>query len=173
MPAQPEPSADEAAMLALNRAHIAETSALEAAELRALLAQAFHVGTRDGGRGAFLIALDQDAIYSSPNFQWFKLRHERFVYIDRVIVAPSQRGRGFARSLYEELIAAAARAHHALIGCEVNVDPPNPASDALHEALGFVEVGRAILPGGAKKVRYLTRQVLRAEARQDGQRRPL
>ena len=165
-------SADEAAILALNRAHVAETSALEAADLRALLAQAFHVGACDRGREAFLIALDQDAIYSSPNFQWFKSRHERFVYIDRVIVAPSQRGRGLARLLYEGLFAAAARARHVLIGCEVNAEPPNPASDALHAALGFVEVGRAVLAGGAKRVRYLTREVPRAEPRGEYQRRP-
>lgn len=173
MPPNLDSSADEAAILALNRAHVAETSALEAAELQALLAQAFHVGTCDRGREAFLIALDQDASYSSPNFQWFKSRHERFVYIDRVIVAPSQRGRGLARLLYADLIAAAARARHVLIGCEVNVEPPNPASDALHAALGFSEVGRAILPGGAKQVRYLTRQVPRAEGREEYQRRPL
>jgi predicted GNAT superfamily acetyltransferase len=102
-----------------------------------------------------------------------QVAHERFVYIDRVIVAPSQRGRGLARLLYEDLIAAAARARHVLIGCEVNVEPPNPASDALHAALGFSEVGRAILPGGAKQVRYLTRQVPRAEGREEYQRRPL
>jgi uncharacterized protein len=157
---------DEASILALNRAHIAATSPLDAAELRALLAQAFHVGTCDRGREAFLIALDQDAVYSSPNFQWFKSRHERFVYIDRVIVAPLQRGRGRARLLYEELIAAAARARHVLIGCEVNVEPPNPASDALHAALGFVEVGRADLPASAKRVRYLTREIPLAELRE-------
>jgi hypothetical protein len=173
MPANPESSADEAAILALNRAHVAETSGLEAAELRSLLAQAFHVGTCDRGREAFLIALDQDAVYSSPNFQWFKSRHERFVYIDRVIVAPSERGRGLARLLYEELIAAAARAHHVLIGCEVNVVPPNPASDAFHAALGFSEVGRAILPGVAKQVRYLIREVPVVEDPGEHQRRPL
>jgi predicted GNAT superfamily acetyltransferase len=167
-----ESPADEAAILELNRAHVAETSALEAADLRALFAQAFHVGACDRGRAAFLIALDQDAIYSSPNFQWFKSRHERFVYIDRVIVAPSQRGRGLARLLYEDLFAAAARARHVLIGCEVNVEPPNPASDALHAALGFSEVGRAILPGGAKRVRYLTRKISRAEPRAPDQRWP-
>jgi predicted GNAT superfamily acetyltransferase len=173
MPPDLKPPADEAAMLALNRAHVAETSALEAAELRSLLAQAFHVGTCDRGREAFLIALDQDASYSSPNFQWFKSRHERFVYIDRVIVAPSQRGRGLARLLYEELIAAAARARHVIIGCEVNVAPPNPASDAFHAALGFSEVGQAILPGGAKRVRYLVREIPLAEEREEYQRRPL
>jgi predicted GNAT superfamily acetyltransferase len=164
--------ADEAAILALNRAHATQTSALTAVELRSLLAQAFHVGSRDRGREAFLIALDQDAIYSSPNFQWFKSRHERFVYIDRVIVAPSQRGRGLARSLYEELIAAAAQAAHLLIGCEVNVEPPNPASDAFHAALGFSEAGRAILPGGTKRVRYLIREIPHAERRAAYQRRP-
>src|ERR1700728_4335087 len=172
MPPKLKSSADEAAILALNRAHVAETSTLEAAELRSLLAQAFHVGTCDRGREAFLIALDQNASYLSPNFLWFKSRHERFVYIDRVIVAPAQRGRGLARLLYEELIAAAAQARHTLIGCEVNVDPPNPASDAFHAALGFSEVGRAILPGGEKRVRYLTREVPLAEPRAEDQRRP-
>ena len=159
MPPKRESPADEAAILALNRAHVAETSTLEAAELRSLLAQAFHVGTCDRGREAFLIALDQDASYLSPNFLWFKSRYARFVYIDRVIVAPAQRGRGLARLLYEELIAAAAQARHTLIGCEVNVEPPNPGSDAFHAALGFAEVGRAVLPGGAKRVRYLTREI--------------
>jgi predicted GNAT superfamily acetyltransferase len=163
---------DEAAVLALNRAHVAETSALDAALLRSLLAQAFHVGSCDRGHGAFLIALDQDAIYSSPNFEWFKSRHERFVYIDRIIVASYERGRGLARRLYEELIAAAARAQHVLIGCEVNLKPPNPASDAFHAALGFAEVGRAILPGGAKRVRYLAREVALADRRQERQRCP-
>jgi predicted GNAT superfamily acetyltransferase len=171
-PAALNDPADEAAILALNRAHVAETSALGAADLRALLAQAFHVGVCARGREAFLIALDQDAIYSSPNFEWFKLRYERFVYIDRVIVAPSARGRGLARLLYEKLFAAAAGARHVLISCEVNVQPPNPASDALHAALGFSEVGRAVLPGGEKRVRYLTRQVSPAEPRVQDQRRP-
>lgn len=150
---------DEAAILALNQAHLTETSALDATLLRALIAQAFHVGLRDRGRHAFLIALDQEALSQSPNFHWFRSRYERFVYIDRVIVAPSQRGRGMARTLYEELISAAVQAGHVLLGCEVNLEPPNPASDAFHEALGFSEVGRARLPGGGKIVRYLTRRL--------------
>ncbi|HTV97312.1 MAG TPA: GNAT family N-acetyltransferase [Steroidobacteraceae bacterium] len=150
---------DEAAILALNDAHRSETSALEANRLHALLAQAFHVGLRRRGHDAFLIALDQDAISSSPNFQWFRSRYKRFVYVDRVIVAPDKRGRGLARGLYEELFAAAAHAGHGIVGCEVNVEPPNPASDAFHEALGFSEVGRALILGGEKLVRYLTRDV--------------
>lgn len=150
---------DEGAILALNQAHHTETSLLSAVELRASLVQAFHVGLCDDGRDAFLIAFDQDAISASPNFQWFKSRYKRFVYIDRVIVAPKKRGQGLARKLYEELFTAAAHAGYALIGCEVNVEPPNPISDAFHEALGFSEVGRAYLMDGEKFVRYLIRPV--------------
>jgi predicted GNAT superfamily acetyltransferase len=40
--------------------------------------------------------------------------------------------------------------------CEVNAEPPNPASDAFHAAMGFAEVGSATL-GGGKQVRYFER----------------
>jgi uncharacterized protein len=150
---------DEEAMLALNQAHRVETSALSAVEMQALLAQAFHVGLRDGGRDAFLIALDQDSLSASPNFQWFKPRYRRFVYVDRIIVAAPQRGRGLARGLYEELFAIASQAGHAFIGCEVNIEPPNPGSDAFHEALGFSEVGRGALLESQKFVRYLLKSL--------------
>jgi uncharacterized protein len=149
---------DERAVLALNAAHEAETAPLTSAQLRALLAQAFHIGLCDRGRDAFLIALDQDAESASPNFHWFKSRHPRFVYIDRVIVARHKRGLGLARKLYAELIATAASAGHVLVGCEVNVQPPNPASDAFHEALRFCEVGRAAIRE-EKVVRYLARSI--------------
>jgi predicted GNAT superfamily acetyltransferase len=150
---------DEGAMLSLNNEHRDETSELDGAKLHALIVQAFHVGLRDRGRDAFLIAFDQDAISASPNFQWFKSRYRRFVYIDRVIVAPDKRGRGRARGLYEELFAAAAQSGQHLVCCEVNVEPPNPVSDAFHEALGFAEVGRGTLHGGEKVVRYLVREL--------------
>jgi uncharacterized protein len=42
------------------------------------------------------------------------------------------------------------------VGCEINLLPPNPASDAFHARMGFVEVGAAQLANG-KTVRYLER----------------
>jgi predicted GNAT superfamily acetyltransferase len=150
---------DERAVLALNQAHQTETSALDADRLHDLLDQAFHVGLCDQGRDAFLIALDQSAVSSSPNFQWFKSRYPRFVYIDRVIVASSKRGLGLASGLYRELFAAAADDGHVLVGCEVNLEPPNRVSDAFHEALRFSEVGRAAITDGKKVVRYLARAI--------------
>jgi predicted GNAT superfamily acetyltransferase len=108
---------------------------------------------------AFLLAFDQDADYASPNFRWFKARHQYFVYIDRIVVAAHARGRGLARLLYADLFDHARAAGHDRIGCEVNLGPPNPASDGFHAALGFREVGCANLPGSGKIVRYLAKNL--------------
>ena len=143
-------------VLALNNAHAAELSWLEPGELFALLGQAFYA-RRVGKLDAFLLAFDQGASYDSPNYLWFRERHARFVYVDRVVVAAAARGRGLARALYDDLFRCAKVAGHEVVVCEVNVEPPNPASDALHAALGFEQVGWAKIHDGQKTVRYLRR----------------
>jgi predicted GNAT superfamily acetyltransferase len=149
------PSADDhAAMLALNNESARETSLLNIASLQQLIAASFHVRIA-GPMNGFCIALDQDARYENSNFEWFRGRYRRFVYIDRVVVAAHARGQGIARKIYGDLKLASMNADHRVIGCEINVDPPNLASDRFHEAFGFVEVGRAFLAERAKTVRYL------------------
>jgi predicted GNAT superfamily acetyltransferase len=148
---------DEGAVLALSAANEVETSPLDAAGLRQLCGWAFHVGLVDRGRAAFLIAFDQDAPYQSPNFLWFKARYPRFIYVDRIIVAATARGQGLAGRLYGELFDLAASAGHTLVTCEVNVQPPNPASWAFHAARGFTEVGRGASVDATKLVSYLVR----------------
>jgi predicted GNAT superfamily acetyltransferase len=148
----------QAMILTLNNDHAEELSLLSAEDLAAMVAGAFHA-RRVGDADAFLLTFDQDADYSSPNFLWFKARFPRFVYVDRIVVSPKARGRGLARLLYEDLFARAAEAGHDRICCEVNAEPPNPASDAFHSALGFVEVGEAAIHGGAKTVRYYVRRI--------------
>lgn len=147
-----------AALLALNNAHAQELSWLEPEKLAAMVGEAF-LARRVGLDDALLIAFDQDAAYDSPNFLWFRERYDRFVYVDRIVVAEKARGRGLARVLYEALFEAALAAGHVRVVCEVNSDPPNPGSDAFHAALGFAEVGAAVLPGGKKAVRYFERGV--------------
>jgi predicted GNAT superfamily acetyltransferase len=110
-----------------------------------------------GSADAFLLAFDQSASYDSSNYMWFRQRYNRFVYVDRVVVSPSVRGRGYARLLYTDLFEQARRAAHHVVVCEVNSDPPNPASDAFHAAFEFEEVGRATTHEGSKTVRYLAR----------------
>ena len=103
---------------------------------------------RTSDHTASAMAFDQDAHYDSLNFLWFRSRYARFVYVDRVVTAPEARGRGWARTLYARLIKRAIAANYERIVCEVNVDPPNPGSEALHRSLGFVPVGDARLPTG-------------------------
>jgi len=145
-------------VLALNNTHAAELSLLDAPRLANLVRQAFWAA-RVGEADAFMLTLDQSADYDSPNFGWFRRRFGRLVYVDRIAVAPAARGRGLARLLYAGLLQAAAAAGHTMVAAEVNLDPSNLASDALHAALGFQEVGQATIHGGAKTVRYLTRAV--------------
>ena len=142
-----------AALLALNNDHAVELSWADETKLQNLVAMAF-LAERAGSADALLIALDQDADYDNPNFRWFRGRYARFVYVDRVVTAPKARGRGLARTLYSRLFERAIAAKHERIVCEVNADPPNPGSQALHRSLGFVPVGDARLPSG-KVVTYL------------------
>jgi uncharacterized protein len=150
----PSSARDDAALLALNNAFRVETSELSLARLRQLIAEAF-MARAIGRADALLIAFDQDADYDSRNFIWFKQRLDRFVYIDRIIVATAAQSRGLAGILYRELFAACRRSGHTHVVCEVNFAPPNPASDAFHAKLGFTEMGRAALEHG-KIVRYLS-----------------
>jgi uncharacterized protein len=122
--------------------------------------QAF-LARRIGELDAFLLAFDQDAHYDSPNFIWFRARYPRFVYVDRIVVDSTARGRGCARRLYDDLFEHAVRAGHDRVVCEVNSTPPNPASDAFHAALGFVEVGTASVYDGNRTVSYLSRELPR------------
>jgi len=150
---RPPLAADEPALLALNNEHAAELSWLEPDDLRNLLAAAYHARV-GSDQSCFLIAFDDTAAYASPNFLWFRERFDRFVYVDRVAVSAAARGRGLARLLYADLFQQARADGHERICCEVNLNPPNLASDRFHAGLGFHQVGTATLPNG-KTVTYL------------------
>lgn len=146
-------SADLPAMLALNNAHAAEVNALTAEALAALVEVAAHARVIDGVAG-FLIALSDRTPPQGPNHAWFLARYPAFLYIDRVVVAAEARGLGHARRLYDDLAAIAAGRP---LCCEVNLAPPNPASLAFHDRLGFAACGEADDPRNGKRVRYLVR----------------
>ncbi len=148
---------DRDAILALNNAYAIEMSWLDSARLRHLLENAYYARMVQDC-SAFLIAFTLEASYDNPNFKWFSKQLEGFVYVDRIAVASWARGRGLARFVYADLFSQAARDGFSRICCEVNIDPPNPASDALHAALGFHEIGRCILASG-KTVRYLLKEI--------------
>lgn len=148
---------DYAWVAALGMANEVETGPIDIAWLEAMSREWF-VGATAGENEAFAIIFDQSANYGSPNFHWFRERYPRFVYVDRIVVTESARGKGLARALYENVFAAARAAGHDRVVCEVNFDPPNPGSEAFHAKLSFSEIGRATLANG-KSVRYLERLI--------------
>ncbi|MDD9916266.1 MAG: GNAT family N-acetyltransferase, partial [Rhodospirillaceae bacterium] len=92
----------QAALRDLNNANARETSFLTDADWAALIAEAF-VAFCVADAGALLITFDQNAAYHSANFKWFQARRDRFVYVDRIVVADNRRGEGLAGRLYREL----------------------------------------------------------------------
>ncbi len=147
---------DASAYLALNLESESLLSPLDEKSLHALIETAYRAWLTPE-RDAMLIALNERSNYDSPNFKWFSQRYERFVYVDRVVVGEYARGRGLARSLYEQLFMQARADGYPVVCAEIYYDPPNPASDAFHESMRFVEIGRAYLADRDKSVRYLVR----------------
>lgn len=147
-------AADFDAIVALNAADVAHTSAMDTARLRTLHAlAAYHrVATVDGAVAAFLLAMADDSGYVNDNFGWFAARGPGFVYVDRIVVGARHRGLGLASRLYADLFAFARERGAARIACEYNVIPPNEPSRRFHDRFGFHEVGRQWLDGGAKQV---------------------
>ncbi|MFP4406774.1 GNAT family N-acetyltransferase [Rhodosalinus sp.] len=140
---------------ALNDAHAEQTSPLTPEALAGMCRAAFAAWAPEDG-SAFLIAFDESADYASPNFRWFRDRYDRFVYVDRIVVAGDRRGEGMGRQLYAALFEAARASGRARVACEVNRVPPNPVSDAFHARMGFARVGEGG-PAPGKTVRYLLR----------------
>lgn len=110
-------------------------------------AAAFRVAVLDDVPVAFIVALGGGLAYESLNYQWFEERFDDLVYVDRIVVSEGARGLGLGRRLYEDV---AAMRLAAAIGCEVNIDPPNPRSMAFHHRLGFGEVGQHTTPDGKR-----------------------
>ena len=146
---------DLPSVLSLNNAHAAEVNELTAHALAHIVAVAARARIVEGGLG-FLIGFDETTPTQGPNHAWVRAFRPAFLYVDRVVVAPEARGRGLARQLYDDLASIAAGRP---LCCEVNSIPPNPASLAFHERLGFMPCGEATDPRNGKQVRFLVRQI--------------
>ncbi len=97
--------------------------------------------------------------YASPNMRWFEAYAERtgksVVYVDRIALLPEARGKRLGEALYQAVFDLFSETDE--IGCEVNVQPPNPGSHRFHQRLGFREVGTQIFVPGEKSVAYYAR----------------
>ncbi|MEN6369757.1 MAG: GNAT family N-acetyltransferase [Thermotogota bacterium] len=141
---------DAAAVLRLNAESVTVLSPMDADRLRLLsgMCSLNLVAVGPDGVIGFVMGFADGAAYDSVNYRWFATRYERFLYLDRMVVAPSFRGCGVGGAFHAAALEyAIASGLDWLVG-EIDVDPPNPVSLAYHERLGFVEVGRQTLASG-------------------------
>ena len=151
-------AADHPAILALNNSAVPHVNALSTEEFAWLSGHAnfFRLVEDDAGLLGFAIVLPSGLDYWSDNYKWFTARFDRFLYLDRVVVAERGRRRGVGRALYDALFAFGAGAWPR-VTLEVNLRPPNPDSERFHEALGFTTLGVREYDGGASAVLMMTR----------------
>jgi predicted GNAT superfamily acetyltransferase len=150
--------ADRPDLLALNHESVAQLSELDEPRLGWLLSLAHtSLGVEHDGRlAAFALAIAPGTGYDSENYRWFARRFERFLYLDRIVVAPELRRRGLASGLYDAVEQAATPFERMV--CEVNVRPPNEPSLAFHRSRGYVELGR-LAHGEDKLVALLAKEL--------------
>lgn len=151
-------------MLELNRASVRELSELDERRLQWLISLAHSALAVDheGRLAGFALAITPGGSYDSENYRWFAARYERFLYLDRIAVCAQLRRQGIATLLYDAMEAAAEPFERMV--CEVNVEPPNPASLAFHGARGYVELGR-LAHGEHKLVALLAKELTSGSAR--------
>ncbi len=150
--------AEQPVLLALNNRHDGPVNALTAPAFASLCADAFLALGAWDARGTLLgllVALGPEGPVHGPNHGWMRQHHPEAVYIDRIVVEPAAQGLGIGRALYAALAGVAREAGLTRLGCEVNLDPPNPESLAFHARLGFLPGGQATDPRNGKLVRYL------------------
>jgi len=150
--------ADAEALQPLNDAAAPAVPITPASELEALisLARLALAVEREGSIVGFVLALAPGAPYASENYRYFESRGVDHLYVDRIVIAEKERGRGLGAVLYDAVFEAARAQGRSEVTCEVNLDPPNPGSMAFHRRIGFRELGSQPTKGGTVTVALLS-----------------
>ena len=154
-------TSDLETVLTLNESVVPHVNSITLADMQDILLKAeYFRGACDGDDQvvAFLIGLNPETEYHSPNFLWFCDHYENFAYVDRIAVALSAQRQGVAEALYGDFAKVTLNWAQSMC-CEVNLRPENPGSIAFHQRLGFVQVGTLESDNGAKKVALLLKKI--------------
>ena len=157
--------ADFARILELNQTAVRHTSSMDLARLAKLdhLADYHKLALIDGQIAGFLMGMCYGTPYINANFQWFSDRLKDFVYIDRVVVDAAFAGHGVGSALYQDLANFARRIDITSLVCEINVEPPNPASMAFHQKWHFKEIGSEARDDGQRRIAMMVAELDRKE----------
>ena len=92
----------------------------------------------------FVICFRENSEYKSPNYNYFKNKEDKFLYIDRIVIKESHRRRGAGSYLYDHLDELAKKEGIPLC-CEVNILPKNEISLSFHFYFWGVQGGSVLL----------------------------
>jgi len=147
-------------ILALNNAAGPVILPLEATRLRRFFdtAEYFRVAERDGLMAGFLVGFGPDSGHDSSNFDWFRQRHDRFFYIDRIVVASRRRGGGVGRAFYAD-VQSYAELRYPLLTCEVFIEHDSDPARVFHGSFGFQEVGQHVMPENGVRASMLMKEL--------------
>ena len=159
MQVRPFQATDFDALLAINAAGVPGVSTETAETLAGIFSLAVVLVAEDAKGQAVGFASFVElgtAAYRSPNLRWFEAWSERMhtsnlIYVDRIAVKPGAKGNGIGHALYQAGFEAFE--DRSAVGCEINIAPANPASEAFHRRLGFTPVGEQTFEPG-KRVGY-------------------
>jgi len=150
-------------ILELNNAAVPAVNGLQRSDLDwfAEHAHSFLVKpTADGKVAGYMVGLHGPGVgYESLNYKWFSERYDRFVYVDRIVVAEAGRGQGVGRALYDEFATRGRAGGHSVMLAEVNIKPRNEVSLRFHDLYGFVSVGEQDTERGTKRVVMLEKRI--------------
>ena len=148
--------ADLDLLLEMNNAVVPAVNELARSDLEwfAEVAHSFLVvENTDGGIDGFIVGLHGPGVgYDSGNYHWFCEHYDRFIYVDRVVVAESTRGKGTGQLMYDSFVSRGRVDGHDLLLCEVNTRPRNDVSLRFHERYGFKPVGEREAENDSKTV---------------------
>ncbi|HNV85177.1 MAG TPA: GNAT family N-acetyltransferase [Arenimonas sp.] len=136
-------------VLAMNNAAGVGILPMDAAKVRFFWENAdyFRVAEVDGLIAGFLIAVSHDAAHDSSNFLWFRERYEKFLYIDRIVIASARRSVGVGRVFYGD-VQSFAEVRYPHLAAEVFIENDNHPALIFHGSFGFREVGQHVMAPG-------------------------
>lgn len=143
-------------ILRLNNNEVPHVNALDESTLIELIDRATftRVMVDEYAIAGFVIGFEKGASYEGYNYNWFSQRLTDFLYIDRIVVNPQYRGKKLGNKLYQAAQEHCIARQLDNLCCEVNDEPPNPASHAFHLKFGFKKMESILHPEGKTVCMY-------------------
>jgi uncharacterized protein len=146
---RPLTAADFAAVLAMNAAAdgLVEPLGPDRLDWLRLIAAHAAVVDLDGRPAGFVLTFTPGSAYDGLDFEWFAQTYaDRFLFIERIVIAAEHRRQGLASQVYRAIERAAKPFDRAV--ARVRSDPPNTPALTFHTSRGYVEVAKQRLPNG-------------------------